>query len=251
MKKFFIPTPLGKIAAVAHQSKQADNKLAVIGPGFLDSKDYPHLVALANDLSERGYTAVRFDPLGTWDSEGDISVYTNTQYIKDFEVVIDFMLAQNNYEDILVVGHSRAGSISLFVAAQDSRVTKVISIMGAPINQREGESLAKWQNQGFRLIDRDIPNSTERKQFNVPFSHVDDQAKYNNNFNLLKQIKSPKLIIAGEIDTVRPLDHMKQLYTELTELKRFVLAPKIGHDYRFNPDEIKVVNRLILDNLDF
>ena len=42
------------------------------------------------DLGEKlGYTVVRLQPTGTWDSEGDILDYTTTQYLVDVKHVLE------------------------------------------------------------------------------------------------------------------------------------------------------------------
>lgn len=62
----FISGPSGEVIAVSiHGSVGRIEKLAVLCPGYLDSKDLPHLLVLADAFMDRGYTAVRFDPTGT------------------------------------------------------------------------------------------------------------------------------------------------------------------------------------------
>lgn len=94
-EKMLISNSRGKkIAAVIQRPDEETNKLAILCPGFLDSKDYAHLRMLADDLVEQGYTSVRFDPTGTWESESDISEYLTSQYLNDIRSVLDFMLQQ-------------------------------------------------------------------------------------------------------------------------------------------------------------
>src|SRR5882762_8268011 len=132
MQDIKIPNQNGqKIAAVVHSPEKQSDKLAILCPGFLDSKDYWGLVELAKRLAERGYTVVRFDPAGTWDSEGDISEYTNTQYLEDVRCVLEYMLKTTDFKHILLGGHSRGGQISVLYAARDPRISSVLCIMGS------------------------------------------------------------------------------------------------------------------------
>lgn len=102
MEAVKIPNTKGQhIAAVVHYPETQTEKLAVLCPGYLDTKDYDSLVKLADALAERGYTAVRFDPTGTWESEGGISDYLTSQYIKDIGSVLEYMLKQGNFTHIL------------------------------------------------------------------------------------------------------------------------------------------------------
>src|SRR3989344_8435825 len=117
MEKLKIPNPKGQnIAAVIHQPETAMGKLAILCPGFLDTKDYAHLVELAKSLANEGYTVVRFDPIGTWESGGDISDYTTSEYLEDIKTVIEYMLHEGNYKHILLGGHSRGAMVSIIYA---------------------------------------------------------------------------------------------------------------------------------------
>ncbi|MBM3257492.1 MAG: alpha/beta hydrolase [Candidatus Liptonbacteria bacterium] len=117
IEKIQIPSSLGKklVAAVHYPESQMDppageaSKLAILCPGYLDTKEYPHLIELAKTLAEKGYTSVRFDPTGTWESEGDIAEYTTSQFLKDIQSVLEYMLRERSYEHILLGGHSRGG----------------------------------------------------------------------------------------------------------------------------------------------
>jgi len=87
-----IPNGKGQMLSLAvNYPAKINDLLAILCPGFLDSKDYAHLKNLAEDLSAMGYTVVRLDPTGTWESEGDISEYTVTQYLADINSVWQYM----------------------------------------------------------------------------------------------------------------------------------------------------------------
>jgi hypothetical protein len=58
------------IAAAIHCPDIDTDRLVILCPGNVDSKDYDHLVKLAKAFASQGYTAVRFDPIGTWEFAG-------------------------------------------------------------------------------------------------------------------------------------------------------------------------------------
>lgn len=64
-------------------------KLALVLPGKLDTKDYAHMRSHVDFLAERGYLALSFDPAGTWESPGDISLYTLNNYLKTIDELIE------------------------------------------------------------------------------------------------------------------------------------------------------------------
>ncbi len=76
-----IKTPSFELA-VYIKGKSDAKKLALVLPGRLETKDYPHMRSHVNYLAKRGYLALSFDPPGTWDSPGEIEFYTMTNYLK-------------------------------------------------------------------------------------------------------------------------------------------------------------------------
>lgn len=58
------------------------NKVALILPGRLDTKDYVHMQSHVRHLADEGYYALSFDPPGTWESPGDLSIYTTDTYLQ-------------------------------------------------------------------------------------------------------------------------------------------------------------------------
>lgn len=254
MKKVKIKNSINKnISAVIHFPKEKTGHLAILCPGFLDSKDYNGLLYLAEILSEHGFTSIRFDPTGTWESEGDILNYSMTQYLKDIKSVKEYMLKNGNYDYILLAGHSRGGRVSLLYATQDLDISMVIGIMPSatsiprgPDKQRRND---KWKEEGIQIATRDIPgNENERKLFAVPYSFLEDSLKY----NLLEEVPKlnvPVLLLTGELDTIIYPAEVKQIFDKLNSKKEFIIIPGIGHDYRHYLDQVKIVNDIIIEHL--
>lgn len=243
------------ISAVIHRPKEKTDKLAILCPGFLDTKDYDHLVLLAEELKKNNFTVIRFDPTGTWESGGDISEYLTSQYLNDINSILEFMLKKENYKDILVGGHSRGGMVSILYAARDSRISKVLPIMPSTthpvtkaIKDRLEKESAQWKKDGFRISSRNIPGKIEKRKFNLPYIHAEDR----NQFNVpedIKKIHAPIIFIVGESDVLCPPEEVKNMFNQANEPKKFVLVPGIGHDYRHSIEEIRKVNEIIINNL--
>ena len=69
-----INTPNFKLAT--YQAGDPDaQKLALVLPGFLDTKDYAHMKAHVDLLAAQGYFALSIDFPGTWESGDDIELY--------------------------------------------------------------------------------------------------------------------------------------------------------------------------------
>jgi len=248
MEKILIPSTKGMLAAVIHRPQVESDKLAILCPGYLDSKDYKHLVMLADDLVQHGYTAVRFDFVGTWESEGNISDYTIPNQLEDIENILEYMLSQRDYKKIILGGHSRGGLLSMLYAVNDARITQVVGIMSPYLLKKtvDDERMKLWQTQGFRESTRDIPDSQEFKKFVMPYENMLIDGKYNL-LEVIDKLHVSVLLIAGEEDdTVLPED-VKLLFEKANEPKHFELVNGIDHGYRRSRDEVKKVNQIILN----
>ncbi len=248
MDSVSIPNSRGrKIAAVIHYS-QGNKRLAILCPGYLDTKDYAHLVDLANKFAERGYTTVRFDPSGTWESEGPISEYLTSQYLDDIKSVLEYMLAKDSYTQVLLGGHSRGGQVSLLYAARDPRITEVVGIMPShgPV---EGSRRTEWEATGVKESDRDIPGSEERRQFAVPFQHVLDRDQFDA-LGDMPNIHVPVYLFAGELDDLVPPEEVQELFDAANEPKKYLVLKGIDHDYRLNPLQVEEVNNRIIQTIE-
>lgn len=246
--KVKIKSTYGYLSASIEYPTVRTDKLAILCPGYLDSKDYSHLVSLSHSLSKEGYTVVRFNPTGTWDSDGDISKYSLSQYLEDIKYVLECMLDSSNFKTILLGGHSLGGSVSLIYASIDHRISQVLAIMSALTPQDE-EKCKKWKDQGYILSSRDIPDTlNEKREYIVPYSFLEDRIK-RTNINDLKNIKVPVILVAGELDEEDTVDEVKETFDHINEPKRLIVIPGITHGYRRNENEIKIVNEEILKSL--
>lgn len=246
-----ISSSKGGLSAVIHYPETTTEKLAILCPGYLDSKNYDHLVQLAADvLTEKDFTVVRFDPTGTWESEGDISDYTTTQYLADIKSVKEYMMSNGNYKLILLGGHSMGGRMSLLYASSDPQISSVFAIMSG-YKKAPSKNEEKWKTDGVQINSRDIPeNKDEKRQYTVPFSFLEDSNKYNV-LDTIGNLHIPVLLIAGEQDTLCTPEVMKTIFDKANQPKEFVIIPEIGHDYRRYPEQIKIVNDVFLRKINY
>lgn len=240
----------GHISIAVHYPETKTEKLAILCPGYLDSKDYDHLVQLATILAERDFTVVRFNPTGTWESEGDISEYTTTQYLADIKSVKECMLKDKKYTFILLGGHSMGGRMSLLYAPTDPEISGVFAIMSG-YKKAPSKNEEKWKTDGVQINNRDIPeNKNKKRQYTVPFSFLEDSNKYNV-LDTIGNLHIPVLLIAGEQDTLCTPEVMQTIFDKANQPKEFVIIPEIGHDYRQHPEQIEIVNDIFLSKINY
>ena len=249
VEQIFIESTKGKIALAINHPEIKTKKLAILCSGFLDSKDYAHLAGLAEDLCKEGYTVARFDATGIWESKS-VGEYLTTHYLEDLKNVIDFMEKQDNFTYLLLGGHSKGGFMALYHACQDPRVSALLVIMSAYpfIKESNKPIIEKWEKLGKRISHRDIPNSNKTKEIIIPFSYVADRLQYDL-LAKLPNLQTPLIMVAGAEDQVALPEDVKTLFDQAPENKKYLLIPGVGHDYRKYPEQIKLINDIIITNL--
>jgi len=218
-------------------------RLAILLPGRLDTKDYPHILSHVAFMAEEGYTAVTFDPPGTWESAGDIQDYTETNYAKAVAELIEYF----GNKPTILIGHSRGGSIAMFVGCTNEHVIGFASIMS---NVESSKYDPERVVDGVIHSRRDLPShpdSEEKKEFRLPISYFEDGAQYDR-ATPLQSCTKPKLFIAGLQDKLISPDTVKSIY-ELSAEPHFYGTVDFEHDYRKSPEIINEVEQLLKDFL--
>src|SRR3989344_5465240 len=165
--------------AIYSKGDESSSRLALVLPGKLDTKDYPHMPSHVEYLSKKGFYAVSFDPPGTWESPGDIKLYTMTNYAKTVNELIEYF----GNKPTFVMGHSFGGGITLLVGVNNPNVISFASIMsrGSYMPEHHGEDYPdqEWKARGYRISTRDLPkNLNQKKEFKLPYSFLEDRINY-------------------------------------------------------------------------
>lgn len=217
-------------------------KVALVLPGFLDSKDYAHIRSHVDFLATLGYYAMAIDMPGTWESGGDIIDYSFTNCL----LAVTELIEKLNRPTI-IVGHSNGGRLSLFAALKSPTVTGVIAMMSPLYTVRstsKKQRLVQWKAEGVRHYEMDIPTKPGQvKRMTVPFSFIEDSEKYQLS-KVISKVTIPKLFIAGSQDHVITKTEIKKSYEYATPPKQFKIV-EAGHIYRHDVKAITEVNKLI------
>ncbi|MCR4329684.1 MAG: alpha/beta hydrolase [Candidatus Roizmanbacteria bacterium] len=225
------------------------SKLALVLPGKLDTKDYPHMRSHVEYLAKRGYYALSFDPPGTWESKGDISLYTVSNYQKAVNEIIEYFSNRPTF----LVGHSRGGSIAMLAGTANPYVHCFASIMSfytflPTIHGEYPDNI--WKKKGYTLSKRDIPGQSvyKVKLYKLPYSFLEDQIMYDMSSALSISIK-PKLFIFGTKDTLVTPEIVKKGYDISAEPKQ-IKELNSDHNYRSSSELIQQVNKKLGEFLD-
>lgn len=227
--------------AVAMSGNENADKLALLLPGRLDTKDYANFGSHLKYLADKGFLAVSFDPPGTWESPGKIDLYTTTNYIKAVHELIEYF----GNRPTLLFGHSRGGTVAILIAQDIPNIMGIIAAMpnlGAPVPP-DAESI----NNGFKISYRDMPpgdhRTKQQKEFHLPITYFDDGEKYNP-ATAIKNLRKPKMILFGDKDELFDSEVIEKKCQEFPEPK-IIKKLNSAHSYRRCPEIILEVDELI------
>lgn len=210
-------------------------RLMLCLPGRLDTKDYAHIQSHVDYFAEKGFFTVSFDPPGTWESGGDIALYTTPNYL----VAINEIIAHFGNRPTVVLGHSRGGTMALLAGINNEFVTHMIAVMS-----HWGPSGRPGTDDTVHTSHRDLPPGTERtseqKEFKLPMSYFDDLADYSG----LDTCTKPKLFFAGTEDVLVTLDDIQEMFDSAADPKHLIQLDS-EHDYRLHPEVIDQVNQKV------
>jgi pimeloyl-ACP methyl ester carboxylesterase len=215
-------------------------KLALVLPGKLDTKDYAHMRSHVDFLAERGYLALSFDPAGTWESPGDISLYTLNNYLK----TIDELIEHFGNKPTVVLGHSRGGGMASIAGTLNEKITHFISIMGGKYPSEP------WVTLDDKPSRRDVPFTNPVQYVKIEMPHIFLEEK--DIKDLSKEFAScikPKLFFLGIKDDLVTPEEVMANYEQFPNPKE-LYKMNCGHDYRKYPERIVEVNKVIGEFLD-
>jgi hypothetical protein len=220
--------------AVYKKGDENAEKLALCLPGRLDTKDYANMRSHVDFFASKGYLAMSFDPPGTWESPGDISLYTVPNYLK----AIDELIELHGNRPTVAIGHSRGGTMAMMAGINNQYITHFIAVMS-----HYGPSERPDVEGDIRTSYRDLPPGTEetkeKKQFDLPMSYFDDPTPYTG----LESCTKPKLFFLGKKDDAVLPEDVRETFELAAEPKQLYELDSV-HDYRYHPDIIAEVERV-------
>lgn len=228
--------------AIYSKGRPGSPRLALVLPGKLDTKDYSHMYSHVEYLASKGYFALSFDPPGTWESKGDIKLYTMTNYLK----AVDEIIEHYGNKSTFIMGHSRGATIATIAGTRNQHIFAFAAVMSSFSKGGFQEEPDKnWRTKEFVISKRDLPpgGGEKVKEFKLPYSFFEDQTKY----DLTKDITSsakPKLFILGKHDDLISPKTIKETFSLFAEPKELHEIDS-DHDYRNHPHLINEVNEIV------
>jgi len=227
-----------EIATYERGDEEAD-RVAIVLPGRLDTKDYVHMTSLVDYLADLGFYALSFDPPGTWESSGDISTYSTTSILD----VTDEIIHRLGSKPTVLLGHSRGGTHALLSGAMNPAVTHMVAIMSSSGPTNYGIPKKGSTKHSTRDLPPGTGRTVGRRTFELPYAYFEDQATYDA-LPALKTSSKPKLFVYGTQDTLVRPETVVAIY-DASAAPKVLRAIDTEHDYRLHPDAIKQVNTVV------
>lgn len=184
--------------------------------GYKGFKDWGAWDLMAEEFANQGFYFVKFNFSyngGTVEQPidfPDLEAFGNNNFTKeldDLDTVINWLFEQDNsnfnLNNIILLGHSRGGGIVTIKAAEDSRVTKVVSLAGVSDYKNrfpKGKALKQWEKDGVYYV----LNGRTKQQMPHFYQFYEDFEKNEERLTIKRAVENlqiPHLIIHGDTDT--------------------------------------------------
>jgi pimeloyl-ACP methyl ester carboxylesterase len=226
-----------------HQKKP----LVIFCHGYKGYKDWGVFNKMTSTFAEEALFFVKFNFShngGTPEQPidfPDLEAFGQNNYVKeldDLESVLDHVLSNRSFEgefdpeDITLIGHSRGGGLVSLKAAENKKITRLISWAGvADFGARfpVGEVLEKWKNEGVAFIEnaRTQQQMPHYIQFYENFKANEERLTIR---KAVSKLKIPHLIVHGTKDTSVELKEGEYLHQWNANSELFLID---GADHTF------------------
>lgn len=214
-----------------------------IPSGIVDPTDggYP---LLAETLADKGFAAAIFSFRGTGTSGGDFNI---VGWARDLEAVIEHLWELPEIDDshISLVGFSAGASVSICVAAQDKRISSVVSCAGpadfsAITESGKSQQSVDYFRQTGIIRNEDYPASIEE--------WINDFRKTNALHDVAGIAPRPLLLIHSTRDPVVPVTDSWKLYEKAGEPKQIIILEGEEHRLRLNREAVDAIVKWLKEN---
>jgi len=214
---------------VFYKEEQFKRPVVIFCHGYKGFKDWGAWDLVAVAFANAGFFFVKFNfshnggtiqqPLDF----PDLEAFGNNNYIKeldDLNTVVDWVTSPNfefknkiDSSNITLIGHSRGGGIATLKAAEDSKITKLItwaSVSDYKSRFPEGEILDKWRKDGVMYIENGRTKQKMPHYFQFYTSYLQNEERLTIAI-AAKKNKIPHLIIHGTKDPTVNVQESRQI----------------------------------------
>lgn len=246
--------------------------LVIFCHGYKGFKDWGPWNLVAETFSNQNFFFVKFNFShngGTVKNPidfPDLDAFAENNYTKellDLDDMLNFILSENLYKNeidasnIILIGHSRGGGISIIKASEDQRITNLITWASvSDYGSRFGlkEEINEWQKKGIKYV----LNGRTKQQMPHHFQFYKDFQINIERLNIeraTKKIDIPFLIIHAKGDTSVTFNEAENLHSWNAESKLFEIENSnhvFGASHPWEKNKLPLaLNHLVEKSIDF
>lgn len=220
-----IKTPKGTLRGLLTKPKNHQSELMVMFHGYTGHKNENGFMfkQISREITNIGVASLRFDFLGSGDSDGDFVDMTFTSEVEDARTIIDYAYKLNNNQPIIVLGFSMGGAIAGYLSyEQNQRIKKLILLSPAGCMDQHA-------NNTFTVNPVNEDGNVDLGGY---FLNINFKNSFKN-INLYRDVEKftkPVLIVHGSKDQSVPIEYGRK-YHELYPNSRFVEITDAPHCY--------------------
>lgn len=210
--------------------------------GYKGYKDWGTWELMGEKFAKAGFYFVKFNmsrngtTIENPNDFADLEAFGQNNYSKeleDLELVITHLKNQKEVDsqNVILLGHSRGGGISIIKASENKSITKLITLASVSTLDRfpKNEAFENWKKDGVYYIE----NARTKQKMPHYFQFFED---YKNNIERLDVEKAcrnliiPSLFIHGSNDEAVEIKHSENLHhwTKDSQLK---IIENAGHTF--------------------
>jgi pimeloyl-ACP methyl ester carboxylesterase len=231
------------LADITYDEAKPQAPLIIFAHGFKGFKDWGTHHLVAQFFAEHGYRYLKFNfsHNGTTVEQpqdfADLMAFSENTFsleLEDLNHVINFACSGAAFaplSSVILIGHSMGGGISIIKSAEDSRISKLITMASvAHFRNLWPKALEEqWRLMGVLYL----PNHRTGQDMPIKATLLDDLEKNAARLNILAQaayVKQPWLLLHGTADTTVALSHARELKAAQPNAQLSIL-PNADHTF--------------------
>jgi dipeptidyl aminopeptidase/acylaminoacyl peptidase len=197
--------------------------------GFKGFKDWGVFNLLADQLAKQGFVFMKINlshngtTPNNLESLADLEAFGNNNFtieLDDLKDTIDYVFSNDSllprkeidYDNIILMGHSRGGGLVLLKAREDERIKKVVTIAAiSDLSKRWPQAfLDEWRKKGVQYIENKRTNQMMPLYVQL-YDDVLDNAERLSIPKAIAEMNQPLLAFHGTADETLPVTMAYQL----------------------------------------
>lgn len=239
---FSIPRGAGVLRGVAHLPEGGGHACLVLCHGLTGSAHERMLIRIARRLEQHQVACIRYDCMGSGESDGEPSRASVSTEVEDTLAVVRYArsLPQIDEERIVLGGHS-LGALVALLAAQScgakglALLSPALSCYHELIELLTGSQLHAFREKGV----------VDLGGFEVSKAMVDELSEIDG-YRVACELNLPTLLIHGELDGESPVYHSVRLKEKLGGRAQLHIVSDAHHCYE-RTDAQFAVARLVAE----